>query len=180
MVRLFYAVELPEPMAARIAPISKELGLPGVSLAKGPFHITLVFMGDAPPEKLGALKSMLCGIKLPRFTVCVRGLSSFGPVPKVLFAKITTGASELTEISLALSAKLDSCGVQFDRKPFHPHVTLARVKRPDAATISAVGAVLDSRRDADLGCFECSSVLLKESRLSLSAPYLTLAAAPLG
>ncbi|HEY3411714.1 MAG TPA: RNA 2',3'-cyclic phosphodiesterase [Armatimonadota bacterium] len=102
-------------------------------VAGGHFHLTLRFVGDASEDDVAALKK------------CVRALAGIGPIeatlagagafPSVaraqtLWAGVTDPAKRIAGLERSLSESLESEGFPPERKPFHPHITLGRVRSP--------------------------------------------------
>ncbi len=128
-MRLFYAVFVPRPVALRLA--EAQAGLKGGWKPTLPeqMHLTLLFLGEVPEDRLGELKGIGRDVagSVPAFTARVRGTGYF-PVagsPRVWYARVEGEGFE------PLALRLRELLPEFDDgKRFAPHVTLARKKGP--------------------------------------------------
>lgn len=124
MPKLFVALDLPpEAKAALGKLIPPDL----LGVRRSPpeqMHLTLIYLGRVSPRRTSAI---LTQIDMPAFTLCVRGLGSFGTPDghTVLWAGIEFNP-ELQQLHAALSASLAAVGFQPEDRPYTPHVTLAR------------------------------------------------------
>lgn len=88
-------------------------------------HLTLVFIGALPWERLPALKAELASIKAAAFdmtfdrTHCWRHNRIACVTPSV-------PPAELFALVEKLEARLDRLAIDFDRRPYRPHITLVR------------------------------------------------------
>lgn len=186
MARLFTAVELSEPVreavSARQAVIAASLRAAGdrdLRVVKpGQLHLTLVFIGEVPEERVPVLTSTLAEpIPVPPFELEI-GLPGVFPAdgaPRVLWLAVSRGATELARLHEVVSARLETLGIPRERRPYQPHLTIGRWRdRAPARLRHALvpgGPVPIERVDA---------VTLFRSRLGPGAPEHTpLARAPL-
>lgn len=96
-------------------------------------HLTLHFLGDMPLSEAedGArtvLHDALARVRHEPFTIALRGTGVFPPRgrPTVLWAGVAETAPLIT-LHAALGAALQACGLPVERRPYLPHVTLARL-----------------------------------------------------
>jgi len=130
------------------------------------WHLTLMFLGEWPAERLVTLRSALQQAVAPQrpFTITLRGVGAFPSLrrPRVLFLHLD-GGDPLRRLTGAVRTAVDAVwpdGPQ-DHKPLRPHLTLARVKQPLG------GPELAQVSRLDLGTFEPFTVT--EARLMSSA-----------
>jgi RNA 2',3'-cyclic 3'-phosphodiesterase len=132
-MRLFVALEIPEPVrrevARRVAGIRDRLPRARwVDLEK--VHLTLLFLGQTPADKIPALSSKLreAFARHGAMTVRLAGAGTFPPKRPARVAWIGLDApEELAEVQAdAVAAAVDAVGFQPEERPFRPHVTLAR------------------------------------------------------
>ncbi len=149
--RVFWAVCPPEACIRRAARLIEQLrdpvrrlGLDVAWVRPDSLHITLKFLGDVTDAQLGTMTAQLdevvWGRQPLRESLIIDGLGAFPDLarPRVLFANIF-GAStrqsptELVALARVLENTLVSLGYRADEHPFHPHLTLGRVKggQPD-------------------------------------------------
>lgn len=128
-MRLFVGIGLsPEATAAfggirhRLAPSANDLRW---SAAEG-WHITLQFLGNAEETRFSCLREEFGRIRAAPVPVRIAGLDFFERAG-IFFAGVS-----LTPELLALQQKVvtatGGCGFVPESRPYHPHITLARVK----------------------------------------------------
>ena len=135
------------------------------------YHLTLQFLGAV--AKLAPVVDGLAAAMGERtaFPLQLGGAGAF-PKPgraRVVWLGATLGGPELVSLAGAVADGLRPAGYEPDRKEFHPHLTLARLKVPDnvADVLAAIGP-------AAVGTpFAVDEVVLYESRLSSKGPMYT-------
>ena len=134
--RLFLAVALDDDarhaLAARLAAIASD-GLPGKVVPPGNWHLTLRFLGPTSEVRRDLLLAALeVALDQPSFTARLAGLGAF-PRPNVatvLWVGVDDPAGRLIEVAEACEAAARTVGFDPEERPFHPHVTLARIRPP--------------------------------------------------
>lgn len=88
-------------------------------------HLTLAFLGEVEPERIGNLLALAGEIRAPAFGF---NLTRFGwwPHNRIVWAAPAETPAELTLLVDALRESLLGAGFRFDTKPFVPHITLLR------------------------------------------------------
>ena len=166
-LRTFVAVRCSEHVCARIRETAERLRRLDGALRPprtDDFHVTLQFLGDtneADVVPIGkALQDALTAVS--PFAVAYGGLGAF-PTParaRVVWAaarELESPSGAFAALAGAVGAGLDALGFPPERRAFHPHVTLGRVRRrPSAELVAAVEAA----QDLDLGRDEVSEVKL--------------------
>ncbi|MDE1856140.1 MAG: RNA 2',3'-cyclic phosphodiesterase [Candidatus Micrarchaeota archaeon] len=172
-MRTFISIDLPEQVRDSIAQVSREFTGDGVILVdKSVMHLSLHFLGDLDNDQIEVVKESMNGIKAKSFEVGIRGLDFFNPsFLKVIFARVTDGAAECTDIYNQISDSLVSKGIPMEEREYTPHVTIARVKR--VRNPRAIVSQIRSHSDTDFGKFTASSVKLKYSELTPEGPIYT-------
>ncbi len=97
-------------------------------------HLTLAFLGeldDARLAKASEATEYAAGISQP-FTYHLVGLGTFGPPrqPRVLWMGVSEPTGALHRIHQALTLALEQRNFATEKRPFAPHLTLARIKTP--------------------------------------------------
>jgi 2'-5' RNA ligase len=121
-------------------------------------HITLRFLGPTPVGRVGevsaALDRAVAGIG--PFDVRFAGSGSFPTAdrPRALWLGIVEGADALGQIAAAFEEALSAAGWPVERRPFRPHMTVARTdgarEGPGAASsLARAAASLDAGFRAD-------------------------------
>jgi 2'-5' RNA ligase len=176
LLRLFVALELPEPvrdaLEALAAAADPDVWRP---VTREALHVTLAFLGSRPAEDVAAIEPLLpAGAPAPRLV-----LAEAEVLPprrgRVLTARIDDPTGALGELQAGLSARLERAGVYTpEKRPFHAHATVARL-RPRARPPRSAGLPLEPLE------FVARAVTLYVSRLHPSgARYEPLARTPLG
>ncbi|HEX9798785.1 MAG TPA: RNA 2',3'-cyclic phosphodiesterase [Thermoanaerobaculia bacterium] len=135
-MRLFAAIELPQPVrravAAQIASLRDELP-PATWVRADNLHLTLVFFGEVPDERAGELAEALAGAASAweRRRLRLSGAGGFpprGPV-RVVWLGVEPEPS-LAALAQSLRHAARRASFEFDDKPFRSHLTVARCRRP--------------------------------------------------
>ncbi len=136
-LRLFVALDLPEGQRREIARRGAELArsLPAARWVRAEnLHLTLSFLGDTDPGRVAALAAAIApafAASTP-FTTEVTGAGTFPPGRPARVAWVgLRGGDELSALQRRVAtAAAQAVGAEPDVRPFHPHVTLARPRRP--------------------------------------------------
>jgi 2'-5' RNA ligase len=129
--RLFAALVLPEAARAALhawaAPVCA--ADPALrALASDAQHVTLVFLGPQPEERVAELAAIVAAAAGPLPELAVTGAALLPPRrPGVLVADLTC-PPELAGLQGALAAALAPFRPP-EARPYRPHVTVARVRR---------------------------------------------------
>lgn len=125
--RLFIAIDLPKPLCWRLSQLVADppRGVRPVHPAQ--LHLTLHFLGDVEDDVCAMLRDALSGVLGEPFRLSIRGTGVFPPRgrPSVLWAGVDD-SEPLVALHSAIGEVLVSCGLELDRRPYVPHVTLAR------------------------------------------------------
>lgn len=191
-VRLFVAVDPGERVRDALARV------PGPDPA-GPhrvrrvdrrnLHLTLKFLGDVEEARIGDVTVALerASEQVEPFRLEVAGLGVF-PLrgsPRIVWAGCSGGPA-LERLQAAVEEQLERIGFDRDRRPFHPHVTLGRVKpgrppRPDRGSQSPLPGDADDPVRWRFGDRLIRSIALVRSTLTPEgAVHREVARLPLG
>lgn len=92
-------------------------------------HITLVFLGSVDAESADCVQAAADNIRAEPFALELNRLGFF-PRPGVVWLAPATIPPELNKLYNDLSEQLQQqCGIDSERRAFHPHVTLIRRSR---------------------------------------------------
>lgn len=93
-------------------------------------HLTLRFVGEIPPYKInfvaGCVRRAVEDVE--PFTMTVRGVGMFHRKGSTVTWMGAGPAGTLGDIAERISREFDAEGIPYNRKPFRPHVTVARVR----------------------------------------------------
>lgn len=143
-------------------------------------HLTLKFLGSIAPQRAESVAAALepLGARAP-FAIELAGVGTFPPGgrSRVIWLGVEEGAHEVHAIAEEVESRLEKEGFSRETRPFHAHLTLARVKR----AASEATDVIDPVREARAGTSRVSEVVLYRSdRQPAGAVYTPLARIALG
>ena len=130
-MRLFTALDLPPEIVDRLGQLIARLK-PAARIKWSPpanLHVTTKFIGEWPEERVDELKSVLASIpSRPPIAVNIHGLG-FAPNPKSprnFWCGVV--APGLAELAADIDAATAPLGIANEKRPYSPHLTLARIK----------------------------------------------------
>lgn len=136
-MRLFIALQLPEAVLRPLAETAARLrpGLPPARWAPvSNLHLTLRFLGETTEEKAAGLSPVLAGCfgSVGPLRLQLRDGGCFPPRRPARVAWVGfEPLPRLNELQAAVSQRAgDHLGSAGERRAFHPHLTLARPRRP--------------------------------------------------
>lgn len=178
MPRLFTGLEIPAAIGQELS--TYRGGLPGARWVDPEnYHITLRFIGDIDERTAQDIFSLLGDARRREpLTVILDGLASFGgDRPRAVFARAVPTAA-LTDIQAEHERLIRRAGLPPERRKFHPHVTLARLR--DASPLDVADYIATRGHFPKLS-FTAQRVALFSARESVGGgPYVVEAAYPLG
>lgn len=185
-MRLFVAIEVPSEICLELErrTLALRSSLPRARWVKsGAMHLTLVFLGETDERRLPELHRELAaafGAGEP-MTLTIAEIGAFPPRgrKRVLWTGIEADG-DLGELQARVAGAVErAAGVEVERRPYHPHLTLARCKPPWAP--AAVDRLAVDIGTEPLGDFVAEHGSLIKSELTpTGARYRTLEKYPLG
>lgn len=183
MIRVFLAVELSSQIRENIVSLQQELKkiLPSINWVRPEsIHLTLKFLGHVDPSRISQVLSALesIGNRQDSFSIEVQGMGVFPHVkfPRILWVGVTGMTQALSELVLEIEMTLEPLGFPPEEKLYHPHLTLARIKRDNAKVGSSLleNGVLE--HEQHFGTFSVEGFTLFQSDLDSTGAIYT----PLG
>lgn len=172
-VRLFLALDLPDSLRDALAALRSEI--PGARwVPPENLHVTLHFLGDAAPDRATALAADVQTLAFSPVPLVPDGLDVFPNLrrPNVLVVRLETNAA-FSALHAEAAALVRRHGFVPEARPFRPHATVARLKRPDLAALRAF-----AESPVSLPSATATRVTLYESRLTArGAQYQRLSGA---
>ena len=186
MIRVFLAVELSSDVREKLFSLQQQLKttLPPINWVRPEsIHLTLKFLGYVEPSVVSQLLSALepIGEKHAPFSVDVQGLGVFPQVkhPRIFWVGLTGNTQALQDLVFEIEAALEPLGFPPEEKAYHPHLTLARIKRENAKVGSALIQMRALESDQHLGTLIVDRFTLFQSDLDSSgAKYTSLWTVP--
>lgn len=100
-------------------------------------HITLKFLGDVEEARVADLMSAAAGAaqSVSPFGVRINGAGSFPPrgPARILWLGVEDDSGALARLQHRLEEECEAKGFAREARPFHPHITIARLRRPEGA-----------------------------------------------
>jgi 2'-5' RNA ligase len=148
--RLFIAAELPQAVKTALAAAQERLrrGRPPIRwVAPDAMHLTLRFLGDTSSDRLPSIEQAMRGALAGHaaMTLQLTAIGAFPTTmrPSVVWAGVGGATSALEQAQADLETELAAIGIARETRPFHPHLTLGRVRRDvDAGALEQLRAAL--------------------------------------
>jgi RNA 2',3'-cyclic 3'-phosphodiesterase len=140
--RVFVAIQLPlelrESITKHISCLREQFPDVRASWSREEnVHLTLKFVGDTPVKLVEDLSQAVAqsALAVPAFQLTIEGCGAFPSrgTPRVLWVGIESPTGELGKLHHALERDCESKGFARERRPFHPHLTIARLRKPHGA-----------------------------------------------
>jgi RNA 2',3'-cyclic 3'-phosphodiesterase len=142
MTRTFIALELNEALQRFLGEIIRQVSqeLPDLRwVDPAGIHLTLAFLGELSDEQLDSViaASQVAALQAVPFKYYLKGLGIFGSThqPRVIWIGVEDlpsgqiQGSPLQQLHRVLTRELELRGFEIEKRPFSPHLTLARNKR---------------------------------------------------
>ncbi len=169
-IRAFMAIKISEEIRTALQRVQSRLRGSGARVSwvdPGNIHLTLVFLGDLPSERIAELQQDMDRVagSVPPFLMEVEGVGHFGGPrsPRVIWAGVAERSGALSGLQQGLADAARASGVSLESRPFHPHLTLGRVRSRRGA--GALTSALASDSVTVRGTVQVDHVHLFESRL---------------
>lgn len=186
-LRVFLAVELSLNLCEKLTELQDQLQgkLPGINWVRPEsIHLTLKFLGYVAPAMVEQLLTAIEPIRKSQapVTIEIQGLGVFPHIrrPRILWMGCTGDRPSLFNLVSRIEGVLEPLGFPPEEKPYHPHLTLARIKHDN----SKVGSLLVHsgwlEKPLNLGTLHIDRITLFRSELSPNgAEYSSLWTVPL-
>jgi 2'-5' RNA ligase len=159
-MRLFIGLPVPVELTRSLIRSAQTMHLPEARWTTPEnAHLTLVFLGEVAEEKLLSIEQELSGLNMTSLHLRTKGLGSF-PRSGILFAEIDP-APILLRLQSQVAKRMAHCGFTPEPRPYHPHITLARLRSP-----LQLGNTQVPRIDQARHSFRAEEVNLYRSHLS--------------
>jgi RNA 2',3'-cyclic 3'-phosphodiesterase len=146
--RVFCAIELPEAVRTRVVRHIAHLkdAVPDAHASwsrDANLHLTLKFLSEIPQTSVsgfsGAASRAVAGVAPFKILLERTGVFPKHGPPRVLWLGTTDPQGRLGELQARLEDESSKAGFQKEARPFNPHLTLARLRKPThARTLAAV------------------------------------------
>jgi RNA 2',3'-cyclic 3'-phosphodiesterase len=185
MKRVFIAIDISPEARAKVSEYIERLKRSGRDLRVGwekpeKLHLTLNFLGDVDDHQLAGIEQAVKTVasQFAGFRSRIYGNGRFPPKgdPRILWLGLTDDGT-LSKVAHALGREMAKIGFEPEKRKFHPHLTIARLREPRRSTALAAAHTNNKFQGVD---FEVKELVLYESRLHPGGSvYSRLAAFPL-
>jgi len=179
LIRSFLAIELPKLILKKIEEVQRDLRSTRADVRwvnPEKIHLTLKFFGNIEESRIDPIfKSIEEPIRnTPPYSIEVKGVGAFPQLrnPRVIWIGLVNGKEILTSFQKQIETQLEKIGFQTENRPFHPHLTLGRMKSSRGKE-EMVGR-MEKHREEEFGDFQVERVILFKSDLKPSGPVYTL------
>ena len=135
MIRVFIAVTPPVALQQSFTEVRaafQRQAIPFRWVKHTQVHLTLKFLGNVSPEKIASIGQAMdrAAAGQASFTLLAQGLGCFPSLsrPRVLWMGLESHHA-LIQLQQRLEAELTPLGFLPEDRPFHPHITLARMQQ---------------------------------------------------
>ncbi len=186
LVRMFVAVEIAQKSALQIEKLMTVFASCGADIKwveSGQFHVTLKFLGDVEREDMASVcMEFQKAVKdVPPFEIRAIGAGAFPKIemPRTVWVGVEDPSSQLAAAFNAVEAAAIKMGFVRENKPYVPHITLGRIRKPSAALRDLSEKIAQYPR-YDLGKTYVTHIDVLSSELTRRGPlYAVLARCPL-
>lgn len=127
--RLFFALEPDSAVRQGLEQVTTALPeFHGRPVHPADRHLTLVFLGEIDPERRACAERAAGTLRGRPFALTIDRLG-YWPRPRILWAGCSETPEPLAALVQSLQDALRACGFQPERRPYAPHITLARKAR---------------------------------------------------
>ena len=141
-MRSFIALKIPPVLEEDVAALARQLkaSIKGKLTPRESYHLTIAFLGDVIERELADAMTVLdeAASRFDPVELSPDGLGKFGRANDATLWLGFAQDPKLMELAAFVRAGLDDAGVNYDSKPFVPHLTLARRAALDSGTLSAL------------------------------------------
>ncbi len=178
-MRTFLAIDLDDSILDALGDVRRQLDDSTAKIkwvASANQHVTMQFLGDVPDNVLADVcKSVAQAAgEVEPFEFDVQGVQCIPPADRqlrMIWAGIVDCDDGLGQLHKALETTLAELGFPPERRPFKPHLTLARVKyAPDA---EAIRQAAEGLADAYFGTQHAAELVAYTSMLTPDGPVYT-------
>lgn len=137
MPRLFIAIDLPEELKQKLGRIKSDFQISQARWVKEEnLHLTLKFLGQVKNKKIDSINLSLKNLTrtFPVFTLQTGNLGAFPSLKRarVLWIDIKEGEEAVQKLVQSIENEFLKLGFEKEKRRFEPHITLARLKKPES------------------------------------------------
>lgn len=169
-MRTFIAIDLDKEIKDKLSSFLSELDKVSKKIKwvrKEGMHLTMKFLGEIEEKMIPEVESTLKEIshKCPSFILRLRGTGTFPEGrknPRVIWVGIEMNQG-LKAVQAQLEEELEKKGFSREKRDFHPHLTLGRIK--PHSYLGGIFSLLESNKESDFGGMEVKKITFFQSIL---------------
>lgn len=152
-MRLFFALGFSEAVKDALCAAMERMRpccAQGRFTPRANLHLTLVFLGEVPPEKLSDAREAMDGVSAASFALQIGGMGCFRQRGGYLYWAGVERSIPLLSLYDSLCEQLQRHGFRFEERAYRPHLTLVRqaILREDCDRSVFTIPVLRSQADS--------------------------------
>jgi 2'-5' RNA ligase len=174
-LRVFISILLPQKQRQAISDRIDSIRAETAKMIKwvdpATLHITLKFCGECEENIVEEIKNQLNNLKQQgSFTLHTEDIDAFPNInkPNIIWTRIQGDLGPLKLLQKEVENATSNAGVEIERSPFHPHLTLGRVKRHTVLSQTIINKMKNSELVLEPWLVE--EVALIKSELTQSGP----------
>lgn len=173
MMRLFVAIDIPEPIRGELRGMGGSIPH-ARPVETDQLHLTLKFIGEVEHTIFLDIREALLAIALPQFSLCLKGVGTFPPrgTPRVLWVGAEPRENTLN-LRNSIERTLAAIAIARSKKKYTPHVTIARLRN---SPIRHLQQFLAGNAFLETADFTVQSFTLYSSRLTQKGAVHTVEA----
>ncbi|MDA3917135.1 MAG: RNA 2',3'-cyclic phosphodiesterase [Deltaproteobacteria bacterium] len=186
-IRAFIAIKLPDFIKKVLKDTQKTMlanGIKAKYISPENMHLTLKFLGNIDYDLLPEIKRNLTKSAqyVKPIKLSLKGIGTFpnSRSPKVIWAGINGETQKLATLHARLEQRLSNIGIPEEKREFHGHLTLARLKK-NKLSAQKFERLLQQTGQFESVKFTADRLILFQSRLMPKGPiYIELFSAKFG
>ncbi len=170
-IRAFIAIDIPEDVRDQLVGVISELKrrVEGVKWVRAEgIHLTLKFLGNVDKNMIPSIRREMekAADGISSFEMEVKGLGAFPTPnrPRVIWAGLEEPTGELAHLAERVENSMKELGFEAEKRKFHPHLTLGRVKKGGKPGKELVG-LIERDSEKSRGTFTADELVLFRSVL---------------
>ncbi len=186
-IRTFIAVEVNDTVRRRAADLIERLRVSGADVKwvdPTHMHLTLKFLGDVRDTEVPAICNAVsqAAAQVEPFDAAFGGAGAFPDAqrPRTLWMGVSRNTEALVQLHDVIDEALRPLGFAVERRRFHPHLTLGRLRKNDLA-VGRLSDLVEEHGTFDGSASDVSEALIFASFLERGGPrYEVMGRAALG
>lgn len=178
-IRTFIAIEVPPAVQDRLLALIERLRAASAVMKwvdRRAMHLTLNFLGEIDERQIHEVCRAVAeaAASVDPFEIACRGVGAFPNAdrPRTVWVGVEEGAEALCQLQSAVASKLAQLGFPREKRKFHPHLTLGRIRHGGAGG-DELRELIDRHRDYRAGEADVDEVVVFSSALERGGPIHT-------